>query len=489
MTLLQDKPQEIIDSVLKWLAPKDIYTLCFVDKSFYAIAQPWLYSKIEWEWGKKVPPVGLLLRALLEKPALGDHVQSVILKSTDLGYYSFPATPTKPVFNAGFDDAGVEDLVAFVKARELPRRYANAWIRGLRSIRSTAKMDAYIACLLAMLPNLQHLELEPGFAYRSKLSSRMFRVALSVFPRQNRPNLPHFEHLRDVAHLRRIHSIPDGKPKRANLLTPFFYLPEVQRVSACIDNTPYWRWPEHKPALETLTTLNIAFVHAKHLGTILSETKNLQALRWDWRGWPYHRSDQGHWISLDEIMAALQHVQNTLIELKISGACAYTGSHRRLVRLTGSLQGLAAFRKLKTLELPLAFLAGLAASPSPTRIDEILPTTVEHVALTDDFSKEHDWRGQQHLEVFSLWMDNAKSSSPRLRRFEWVTLMRGTVVEWRDNPGLEAYLLTACGKAGVEVEVVQRYEGYERKRLCWDEGVRENEPVPKQTRGRVLRFV
>jgi hypothetical protein len=99
----------------------------------------------------------------------------------------------------------------------------------------------------------------------------MFRAALSVFPRQNRPKLPHFEQLRDVAHLRRIGSIPRGRPKGANLLTPFFYLPEVHRVSACIDSTPSWRWPEHKPALETLTTLNIAFVHAKHLGTILSE--------------------------------------------------------------------------------------------------------------------------------------------------------------------------------------------------------------------------
>ncbi|RSL72562.1 hypothetical protein CEP53_001030 [Fusarium sp. AF-6] len=489
MTLLPDQPQEIIDSVLKWLAPKDVHALCLVDKSFCAVAQPWLYSKIEWEWGKKVPPVGILLRALLEKPALGDHVQSVILISTDLGYYSFPASPAKPVFNPGFDDAGVENLVAFVKSRELPRRYANAWIRGLRSTRSTAKMDAYIACLLAMLPNLQYLELEPGFAYRSKLSSRMFRAALSVFPRQNRPKLPHFEHLRDVAHLRRIHSTPDGKPKRANLLTPFFYLPQVQRVSACIDNTPYWRWPEHKPALETLTTLNIAFVHAKHLGTILSQTRNLQALRWDWRGWPYIRSDHGHCISLDEIMAALQHVQKTLIELEISGSCGYASSRRCLVRLTGSLQGLTTFRKLKTLEMPLAFLAGLAASPSPTHIDEMLPTTVEHVALTDDFSKEHDWRGQQQLEVFSLWMENVKTATPRLQRFEWVMMMRETVTEWRKNPGFEAYLLTACGKAGVEVEVVLRFEGYEINRLCWDEEVRGKEPVPERTRGSVLRFV
>ncbi|KAI8680849.1 F-box domain-containing protein [Fusarium sp. Ph1] len=231
-------------------------------------------------------------------------------------------------------------------------------------------MNAYIACLLAMLPNLRYLKVEPGFAYLSKLSSRMFRAALSVFPRQNRPKLPHFEQLRDVAHLRRIGSIPRGRPKGANLLTPFFYLPEVHRVSACIDNTPYWRWPEHKPALETLTTLNIAFIHAKHLSTFLSEKKTLQTLRWDWRGWPYTHSTNGHWVNLDEITAALQHVQKTLIELKVLGSCKYLG-----------------FYRCSTLEIPLAFLAGLSASVPPTHIDETLPTTVEHVALSDDFSK------------------------------------------------------------------------------------------------------
>lgn len=465
MTLFVDHPQEIVDSILQWLAPKDIYALCLVDKSCYTGAQPWLYSRIEWEWAAKVPPVDVFLRTLLEKPALGECVQSVILKGADIpGHYRFPATPARP----RFDDGGVDDLVAFVKSRELPRRYTNDWIKGLRSSRSTLKMDAYTACLLAMLPNIRYLELEPRFAVRSKLSSRMFRAALSVFPRPNKPKLPHFEQLRDVAHLCRIGSIPGARPKGANLLTPFFYLPEVHRVSACIDNTPYWRWPEHKPALGTLTTLNIAFIHAKHLGTILSETKNLQTLRWDWRGWPYTHSTIGHWVNLDEIMTALQHVQKTLIELKVLGSCNYLSFYRCSVRLTGSLQGMVSFKKLKTLEIPLAFLAGLAASVPPAHLDESLPATVEHVALTDDFCKEHDWRVQQQLEAFTHWMDNVKTATPRLQRFEWVTMMRQTLVEWLANTELESRLLDVCGRVGVEVEVVQRPESSGRKRLNWN---------------------
>ncbi|EEU33790.1 uncharacterized protein NECHADRAFT_89129 [Fusarium vanettenii 77-13-4] len=466
MALFVDCPQEIVDSILQWLSPKDIRALCLVDKSRCTAAQPRLYFRIEWEWAAKVPPVDLLLRTLLEKPALGECVQSVILKGVDIpGQYCCPATPAKPQF----DDGGVDDLVAFVKSRELPRRYTNHWIKGLRSSRSTLKMDAYIACLLAMLPNLGFLKLEPGFAVRSKLSSRMFRAALSVFPRQHRPKLPHFEQLRDVAHLRRIASIPFGRSKGADLLTPFLYLPKVHQVSACIDNTPYWRWPERKPALETLTTLNLAFIHAKHLGTILSETKNLQALRWDWRGWPYTQSTDGHWISLDEIMAALQHVQETLIELKVLGSCNYLSYHRRTVRLTGSLQGMVSFKKLKTLEIPLAFLAGLAAPDQPTQIGESLPVTVEHVALTDDFCKTNDWQGQQQLEVFSLWMDNLKNTTSRLQRFVWVTLLRDTVVEWHSKSVLTTRLLDACGRAGVEFEIDPRYGNFERKHyLGWD---------------------
>ncbi|RSL48462.1 hypothetical protein CEP54_012904 [Fusarium duplospermum] len=462
MTLLPDHPQEIVDSVLKWLSPKDLYALCLVDKSFCAVAQPWLYSRIEWEWRKKIPPVDILLRTLLEKPTLGDHVQSVILKGTDIGHHYFPVTPAMP----GLDDNGVEDLVAFVKSRELPRRYSNAWIRGLRCSRRTLKMDAYIACLLAMLPNLRHLKLEPGFAYWSKLSSRMFRAALSVFPRQNRPKLPHFEQLRDIALLRRIGSITAGKAKGADLLTPFFYLPEVHRVSACINNTPYWRWPEHKPALETLTTLNIGFILAKHLGTILSETKNLQILQWDWRDWP-SRYNGGYWINLSEMMVALQHVQKTLVELKVAGLSDNLWFNHRLVHFTGSLQGMTTLGKLKTLEMPLAFLAGFDAFDPPAYMYEILPAIIERVTLTDGFRKEHDWQVHQEIKVFSRWMGNAQRATPQLRRFEWDMMKRETVVEWHDNPGLEAGLLAACGTAGVYVEVVHR-DGSLKSPLCWD---------------------
>jgi hypothetical protein len=156
-------------------------------------------------------------------------------------------------------------------------------------------------------------------------------------------------------------------------------------------------------------------------------------------------------------MAALQHVQKTLIELKVLGSCKYLGFYR-----------MVSFKKLKTLEIPLAFLAGLSASVPPTHIDEALPTTVEHVALSDDFCKEHDWRGQQQLEVFSLWMDNLKTVTSRLRRFVWVTMLRDTVVEWHNKSVLKARILAVYGKAGVEVEVVQRYDNLERKHLSWD---------------------
>ncbi|KAF5008738.1 hypothetical protein FDECE_4975 [Fusarium decemcellulare] len=469
MTLLLDHPQEIIDSILQWVTPKDLYTLCLVNKPFCAIAQPRLYVRVEWEWGVKVPPVDFLLRSLLEKPALGDWVQAVILKGTDVCYWGRFPTPTTPQF----DDGGVGDLVAFVKSRGLPRRYANNWIRGLRCSRSNFKMDAYIACLLAMLPNLRELRLEPIFAYRSKLSSRMFRAALSVFPRQSRPKLPQFEHLQHVAHLRRIASTPGDKPKGASSLTPFFYLPEVHSLSASVENTPYWRWPEHKPELETLTTLNLAFLQAKHLGTILSKTRNLKSLQWDWRGWPksYFRPNEIHWINLDEIMVALQHAQKTLVELKISGSCRYDGKSRPQLRVNGSLKGLAAFEMLKTAELPLAFLAGLVAHNPPhlpAPIYESLPTTVTHVALSDDFNRAGDWRGSSQLEVFALWMDNVKTSTPRLQRLEWVPMMAETVREWHDNPGLKAGLLATCGGAAVDVEIVERVDNQKRGGLMWE---------------------
>ncbi|KAM0418760.1 hypothetical protein ACHAPT_012270 [Fusarium lateritium] len=470
MTLLVDHPQEIVDSILQWVSPKDLCTLCLVNKSFYIVAQPRLFAKIEWEWDtKKAPPVAILLRSLLEKPALGDYVQVAILNGENTGTWRdvgrARATPQ-------FDDSGVDALVAFVKSRALPRRYANNWIKGLRSSRINFKMDAYITCLLAMLPNIKHLRLEPAFAYHSHLSSRIFRVALSVFPRQNKPNLPLFEQLRVVAYLRRIFEHPSRKSRGVDSLTPLFYLPTVHQLSASIENTPYWKWPEHKPTLQTLTTLDLTDIQARHLGTILAETKNLNTLRWGWGGWPEASSslDGMQWINLTEMMASLQHVQKTLVSLEITESRLIRDDRPPQMGLRGSLEGLAAFETLKSVKLPLVFLAGLVAPippDPPAPIYESLPATVTNVTLSGEFSRTGGWRGDSLLGVSSLWMENVKTATPRLQRLEWVMTKR-MATEWHDNPQLESSILAACGRAGVNFGVAQFRSYWNHRRRLWE---------------------
>ncbi|KAK3681797.1 hypothetical protein B0T22DRAFT_472841 [Podospora appendiculata] len=82
-------PTEILGPILGELPPTDLATLCHVSSRLRQVAEAILYTKIEWKWqvrreiGSGLPnaelpgpqPIEALVRTLLRRPDLGDHVR------------------------------------------------------------------------------------------------------------------------------------------------------------------------------------------------------------------------------------------------------------------------------------------------------------------------------------------------------------------------------------------------------------------------------
>ncbi|EAU35555.1 predicted protein [Aspergillus terreus NIH2624] len=220
-------PADILHMVLKMLSVTEHRTLCLVNQDIRAIAEPFLYSKIQWTWQKdrpdSPPPITQLLRTLLSRPQLAGYITNVRLD----GYtYRIDRTgfrwtiPQIPIPNDELDKP-----IAFIQRMGLP----------------------YTICEDYGLPNF------------GRLQDVSFLVPQG----------------RDEAWDRKIKNTAD--------VLPFFYLPNVQRMSASIQNPDEFRWSISRlPDPAKLVSLHLTHVREGYLRELLAVTKKLRTLRWEW---------------------------------------------------------------------------------------------------------------------------------------------------------------------------------------------------------------
>ncbi|KAL4886173.1 hypothetical protein BJY04DRAFT_213707 [Aspergillus karnatakaensis] len=182
-------PPEIWDLVLDQLAPSEYRTLCLVSKGFRAIAEPLLYSKIEWIW-KHVhapviqyhyPPIVQLLRTLLARQELADCITTMHLA----GYISShnPCSFETPRFQ--IPEIELDGAISFVQKANPP--YGERWIQGIRE----GSMGALVELLLTLLPNLRVLYLT-----RNSLGRRLSLWPISDPPVASNLRALHLTHIR-----------------------------------------------------------------------------------------------------------------------------------------------------------------------------------------------------------------------------------------------------------------------------------------------------
>lgn len=79
-TSIHDLPAELHRPILEHLARRDLLALAFSSKRLHSATEPSIYSRVHFEWtAAREPRINELLRTLLERPTLAEHIQSLYL--------------------------------------------------------------------------------------------------------------------------------------------------------------------------------------------------------------------------------------------------------------------------------------------------------------------------------------------------------------------------------------------------------------------------
>ncbi|KAE8410470.1 hypothetical protein BDV36DRAFT_289569 [Aspergillus pseudocaelatus] len=390
-------PPEILHMIFAPLSPSDLYAVCLTCRNWHSIAEPYLYYQIEWTWtNTQNPPIVQFLRSIVHRSELASLVHTMILNgdSFELSIWDFEKkSPKLPVTEAVLDE-----FVKCIERLHIP--YTEEWIQELRA----ETVDAFLALLLSRLPNLRCLYLGVHFARESCIMGMMLRSALCQEPQDDR--LPSFTHLQDVTV---VYPSPGFDTHRhsnirntADTLASF-YLPSVQRIKTLVDN----------PA---------TFVH---LSQVLSVTRGLRKLRWDW----HYREDLENYfvrnvIDLDQIAVDLSHLRETLTDLTISAGSGMIQHNINFPELSisGSFKIFRGLHMLERLQVPIPFLLGLAPSaPNVVGLAEALPKNIQWLTVIDDLCLQNEWEwefeSEYLVETFRSWLQDRKKSAPRLQGF------------------------------------------------------------------------
>ncbi|KAL4733319.1 hypothetical protein BDV11DRAFT_89153 [Aspergillus similis] len=465
---LANCPPDILYLVFKLLSPADYYSLSLVNKGFYLYTEPFLYSRIQWTWQVVVeplspPPLPQLLRTLLSRPQLATHITAVHLD----GYRDDPNTFRfkLPTFRVSDGELDLDDAVAFIYRTRVP--FSELWIQEVRS----GSMDALVALLLAQLSNLKHLYLGRNFTRQSTLLGMVFRLVLCQ-PKGGY-DLPDVQHLQDVSYI-----IPDGedetrdrKMKNTADILPYLYLPNLEHLSASIENPAQLSWPApHKPLAAKLMSLELTHIREYYLAELLSVTPSLRALKWHWY---YDNGVKDQFttpvIHIDRLAAALSSVRHTLVDLMITAHCDLGGGDVILpaVKIEGSLDDFVGFTSLRRLQAPWAFLVGFAVDTA-SRLEDVVPRNLEHLTITVDLQPQNElrrqpnwpqwgWTGQTVLVVLESWLCDTSCASRLPQRitllFGWVDADYNGWDSW--SPAMKSRLRELGAQAGVACEIVE----------------------------------
>lgn len=426
-----------------------------VCKALHQLAEPWLYSRFEWDWSKgdwwiRRPQIILLIRSILSNPQLATHMETLIigrrltfLNPEDIEIHGF-------IF-AQFD---LKEFILFIEKTNLI--YGNLWIQKLRS----GKGDAFIALLLSQLSNLKYLNMSSDFGVKNQVVGMVLQSA--IYESTNH-GLPCSQRLREVRLYSDYFSTINNTRNNEGALS-FFYLLNIQHLSTSIDDSFAFAWPKHKPSTSTLTSLNLGYIRERDLGKILSATTALKTLRWQWIRTEDYEIPESRIVSpivdFDLIIEALSHVRNTLEDLSTFAGFFQVEMFlpSNYLAAKGSFKEISTFNSLKRLEISLSFLMGL----SPTqmfRFEDFVPRHVEVLILTE--CPLLQWTNFWIVaSAMRSWLEHWKTSTPHLRSISIVMPRR-----CNDLAGISHYTFECDLTMQSELEILGAETGMQIERI------------------------
>jgi len=454
-----DRPAQVLRLPLELLSTADLSALCLTCRGFRALAESLLYAEVRMTWEPPrlgasrptVSPLPLLLRSILARPELATYIRKLILRGNTPPFRGYWVAPPKIVVV----EADICEPIAFIKRTRVP--YSDEWIQELRN----GTMDAFLAILIAQLTSLNSLHIGPNFAHESYFTSKVLMAGICGLASQSAfPCI--FDRLQRV-------SFGLGTEDRFRVYRlssthtinglPFFYLPAILDLATTIDNPVNFAWPtDHAPVPSMLTSLHLCFVREGHLGRILSATKGLKALSWEW----HYREDlrgpmDSGIIDLERIAKDLCCVRTTLTDLKIlaSTSLSRRGGHfSPKVATRGSMSRIVDMAALQNMEVPWVFLGGWSPA-SAIPLQSVIPRNIVSLTITDDMflDEEYAWRDDHVLDAIQSWSElgYSRAATPHLRNL--TLFLKDTDDEW--GPTNRRRLLALGPQVGLDISVVK----------------------------------
>jgi len=448
--------------VLEQLNQGDLATVCRVGKYVRSIAEPCLYTHIELEQegvGRSIAP---LISTFLRRPKLAEHTRSLSIGAHN-GCGPTWANRELPSETPTIGDVcktRTDEFVACVNAMHVD--FEHLWIQNL----TKGALDAFISLLVSRLPNLQWLDLYDGAAKQTVVLGKMFSSALCSPRGHENSSFPKFHQLRDVYLQPGLPTGPDDYGNTADILS-LLYLPALRTLAAKLDNPLFFRWPcDTMPECHNLTSLDLDGVREGMLGRLLSRTKNLRTLHWEWTYDPnvyeldptmggnlaiqlsHHSAPI---INLGQIVTDLSNVQTTLKSLSVTAECEWRwdGVYPWL-GVQGSLKLLATFECLTELQIPLVFLVGFFRN-SQRQLGQYIPKSVELLILNNSLCYDQcTWTTASVCRLIQTWLKKGRVPTSKLRQITLVDTIYATA-EVPIDQVRNLKLLTKMCKIGMSV--------------------------------------
>ncbi|KAJ4111434.1 hypothetical protein NW768_011787 [Fusarium equiseti] len=415
-----DFPHEIQLQIAGYLPQTLLARLSMTCRSLNNLAEPLLYSTVCFLWVREYhPPIRqalCLIQTLLERPELCDLIRSLEFLGDDHVDSDDPPWPHERPEPPHVPVPPLDCLATVIEKTGIEQTSAVSWINKVlycdayayldmpegRQLSMLSKIqekwaDGTMALLLCLLPNLSRFSASRNWTEETRTLEAMFGVSLcSTTEDRPFPNLESLKYLSVASTVQNF--LPNLDPENTAEALSTFYLPNIRSLSVSIDNPIEFTWPgslSPDPAL--LTSLAIYRLRECYLASILSVTRNLKSLRYDW----HYRPDIDEHVNLDTVMLdtmaeAFLEVSDTLEELHITAWVAPAMSQGMYddpdITFRKSLAQISRMKRLKTLHVPWVFLIGWDILPTAKQIGHTLPTTLQHLTLNRDLM------GVQELE-------------------------------------------------------------------------------------------
>lgn len=415
-----DLPQEILLNIAEPLSLAGLNALSRTCRMLRHISEPLIYCSIRMKWHHKYtdPPIKLLIRTFLERPDLPRHVRRLVLHGRPrsewwkLPFPDFSCLPTSVALQQ-------DKLAAATSSKGILPELAAIWPCEI----DAGNPDAAVALLIATLPNLIELCIDRNWALQTQFTGHVVRAAvLRLCEREEAVQVTGecregiLESLRQVCLFQREGNDTHRSPNDINNILCLFYLPSVQHIAAPVGNPTRFSWPfPTPPNPKSLTSLELTRVRECFLVDLLSCLNNLQKLRYK----VYYRTDvdthiRDNIVDLDLMVAAFLKHKDTLIELEIEAMTESAISNSEIdspdIYLRGSLKQLSQLYKVKKIEVPWNFLAGVWEIAPAGTITSSLPPDVEHLTLGYgiDVPSYHEF-GWENQEIIDYFKDELES--------------------------------------------------------------------------------